>query len=266
MDKQPWSLSEREEAARGCLEQALKEHLELTLDTFNLAGAVMNTMPPRPVTCVPQSLKVTNVLLVKLSNDLRASALLAVRGYPVQALAVVASMYETAYTIAFIGSDENLAQQWIGHSDPTRPFQAVKTLTREGLKRLGCPDCEVERQSKVEYCVYSQLCMAKHGNPLFQKQHGYTLQGGDVTVQNGPSACEESIRGSWFALEHAAALALVGMASHVGEHLSGAGVPRETVEQLAARIREIGARRKRLEAKAQSRWGTTDPFPGRWSP
>jgi len=261
-----WSLGEREEATRRFLEQELKDHLELTLDAFNLAGEVMNTMPAHPVAGGSQSLKVVTVLLAKLSNDLRSSALLAVQGYPVQALTVVAAMYETAYTIAFIGSDEQLAQQWIDHGHRTRPFRPAKTLTKDGLRRLGCPDCQVARQSKVEYRVYSQLCMAKHGNPLFQKQHGYALEDGQVTVSNGPTRSDESIRGSWFALEHAAALTFVGIASYVRDHLSGAGLPVKTIGQLAERIQDIGVRRKRLEARAQSRWGTTDPFPGKWSP
>ena len=53
---------------------------------------------------------------------LRCAALLAHRGYVVQACRLVASMYEVAFTLAFIGSDDGLAQEWVDHDHPTRSF------------------------------------------------------------------------------------------------------------------------------------------------
>jgi hypothetical protein len=35
----------------------------------------------------------------------------------------VGSIYETAFTIATIGSDESLAEEWINHADPTQTFR-----------------------------------------------------------------------------------------------------------------------------------------------
>jgi hypothetical protein len=61
---------------------------------------------------------------------LLAAALVAPRGYALQALTLVGSIYETAYTIAAIGSDDVLADEWINHDDPTRPYKNARHLTR----------------------------------------------------------------------------------------------------------------------------------------
>jgi hypothetical protein len=125
------------------------------------------------------------------------------------------------------------------------------------LAKLGIPN--VERQANAEYKVYRQLCWAKHSNPVLQKLHGYHTQPQKVTAQNGPDLSENAIRESWFALEHGAALAFIALCSFARNH-----VEPEPRASLLQEIQKIGERRKALEAKAKARWGTNDPFPGRW--
>jgi len=84
----------------------------------------------------PKSLHVAVTLVFRLANDLRSVQMLAGTGYPVQALALVASMYEVAHTAAFIGNDESLAQEWLDHDDPTRLFRNVRLLTKKALTKL----------------------------------------------------------------------------------------------------------------------------------
>jgi hypothetical protein len=166
-------------------------------------------------------------------------------------------MYEAAYTIAAVGSDENLANEWIDHDDPTRAFRNVRDLTRGGLSKLGVPNVDV--QTTTEYKVYSQLCLAKHGNPLLQKQQGFRIEAGNVATMNGPDLSEPAVRAAWFALEHAAGLAFIALSSFVSNHIS-----RENQADLMNVIQAIGAGRKVLEDLGKTRWGTEDPFPGRW--
>ena len=77
-------------------------------------------------------------------------------------LCLAASVYEAAFAAITIGEEETLAQEWIDHSDPNRPFKSVRKLTLMGMQRLGIP--EAERQAKRWYVHYSQLCMPKHMN------------------------------------------------------------------------------------------------------
>lgn len=239
------------------LQPELDRHARLTEQAFNLIGMVLSSLPERTVAGLSLSERVATLLLIRISNDLRAAALLALRGYPVQSLCLVSSMYEAAYTVASIGSDENVAQQWIDHSDPTRPFRDVRGLTRSGLAKLGVPDPDTQAAS--EYRVYRQLCLAKHLNPLLQKQHGIQLQGNYVVAMNGPDISEPAVRGAWFALEHAAGLAWVGLTSFVLNHV---GI--EIRADLMRQVKAIGEARKQLEEAAKARWGIEDPFPGQW--
>jgi hypothetical protein len=102
---------------------------------------------------------------------------------------------------------------------------------------------------------------ALHGQarPLMQTQRGHQLQGQSVVVVNGPDLSEPAVRASWFALEHAAGLTFVALSSFIINH-----APTEHVSELMKETEEIGVNRKDLEARAKARWGTDDPFPGRW--
>lgn len=251
------SLGESESKALEVLEKELEEHNCLGQSIFNLIGKVLNQLPAMSINEVPQSLKVAISLLTRISNDLRCVVLLANRGYSVQAASLTASLYEAAFTVAYIGNGENLAQRWIDHNDPTRPFRDVGTITKEGLLKLGVSNAE--QQTTIEYRVYRQLCMAKHINPLFQMQHGLTLIGDMISSRNGPDTSEESIRAAWFALEHASALAWLATASFVANHVSGSQRP-----ALKQELKKLGDKRKELKSRAKERWGTQDPFPGRW--
>lgn len=251
------SLGEAELAALEILDLELREHARLCGDAFNLVGLALNRMPVRSVDEISSSKKVATVLLIRLSNELLCASLLARRGYPLQAVTLVAAIYEAAFTIAYIGSDEKRARKWIEHEDPTRSFMDMRSMTKEGLAKLGTPDPEA--QASVEYKVYRQLCMAKHSNPLLQKLYGYQRRENSVLAMNGPDTSESSVRAAWFALEHGAALTFIALSSFFLNHL-----PQNVADELCSQLENIGARRKMLEAKAKERWGTEDPFPGKW--
>src|SRR3989441_9718548 len=110
-------LHEAEMRAMQKLGPNLKEHTELALAAFNLIGEMLARLPEEVFAARRQSLKVANGLLARLANDMRCVALLANRDYPIQAGALGASIYEIAFTIASIGSDDRLAQQWIDHDN-----------------------------------------------------------------------------------------------------------------------------------------------------
>jgi len=251
------SLADAEMEALKILAPELHLHGKLNMRAFDLIGAVVNRLPELRIHEIPLSKRIAISLLVQLSNDLRASSLLALRGYSVQAVTIVSSMFESAYCIAAIASDPELAQKWVNHDTPTRPFLAVKTMIEKGLKNLG--QQSVEKQLEIEYRVYRQLCMAKHSNPLFQMEHGFTIDDGDVVAMNGPSVSENTIRAAWFAMEHATALAFIALFSFFRHHMS-----QKDNEDIFQEILFIGEERKQLEAEAQKRWGTEDPFPGKW--
>ena len=254
------SVEETEATTVKTLSDELTVHNQLAVRAFNLVGSVLAALPDRPSSEIPKSCKVANALLVRISNDLRGVTILANHGYAIQAAALAASLYESAYTVAYIEDNETLAEEWISHEDPKKPFRDVRSLTEKGLSNLGLQT--IKEQAEIEYRVYQQLCMPKHANPLFQMRHGIRVEEKErkFVLFNGPDTSQDAVRVCWFALEHSSAAAgLVAAGSFVRSHVPlGKGLP------LAREIKAVGRLRKQLEQKAKERWGTEDPYPGKW--
>src|SRR5262249_7374663 len=156
------------------LSTELQGYDTLTLDVFDLIAETLSLLPEVTLREFTQVRKVTTALLIRLGNDLRCASLLALRGYSSQAASLVASIYEVAYTIAYIGADESRAQAWIDHKDDTKPFLSAYQLTKKVVSALPeLPDkaTHVERR----YGIYRQLCTAKHANPLFEQFAAYEV-------------------------------------------------------------------------------------------
>jgi hypothetical protein len=254
-------LSDAELRAARELEPQLRDHLTLTTNTYNAIGRVLEHIPRGPLAEVPASLRVALKLLLRLANDVHSAALLALRGYPLQAAALIASVYEVAFTIAFIGDDDHLAQQWVDHDDPTRPFRNAKKMTRLVVEKLGIPNAEI--RVGEYFRVYRQLCLAKHANPLLQSRFGIDVRTDVVVHSNGPDTSEQAVRVAWFALQHGAGLVFIALVNFWKSHLRKYCDP-DTLVALGQVVETIGATRERLQNAAVARWGTDDPFPGRW--
>ncbi|MGH7427983.1 MAG: hypothetical protein ACREJ4_06455, partial [Candidatus Methylomirabilaceae bacterium] len=131
------SLGEAEQQAAKELEPKLTAHSAASEKAFNTVGQALAALPELPVAEVALSRRVATVLMVRLSNDLRGVALMALRGYSLQAAALAASMYEVALCIGYVGSDDSRAKTWVEHDDPTRPFRNIRSLTEDVVKVLG---------------------------------------------------------------------------------------------------------------------------------
>jgi len=250
-------IEEAETTAAKALLPELKDHLELTRNFMNLIGETVTSLGMRRIEECSQSFQVTSLLLIRLANDLRCMALLAERGYPLQALTISSSIYEVGITIARIGADDGLAQKWIDHDRPDQAFLNLKTATKEVFRQCGIPD--PEKQAELDYRVYQQFCMAKHGNPLLQTAHGLIQQGRDVSLQNGPDTSEIAVNNSWYAMDHATRFVYVALAIFASNHL-----PTEHQSRIAERAKQLAERRNELKKRAVQRWGNEDPFQGKW--
>jgi hypothetical protein len=257
MDDRFEQLRDAEQRAVDALGAELGEYMELTADIFNFIADALSRLPDVRWGECSGSRKVVTTLLIRLGNDLRCASMLAIRGYPAQAAAVVATMYEVAYTVAFIGADESHAAAWSKHNDPTKLFKGdAFTLTRDGMAAVGVHDSDAVAS---QYRVYRQLCMAKHSNPLFEKLDPFVLTTSGITFTNGPQWSPPAVRAARFALEHAAELAIVALLTLVQEHVSGT-----TQQALAGRIAAFDARWKRLHAESVRLYPEGDPSPGKW--
>jgi len=256
LDRTVILLEQAEIDASKALEPELRNHLGFSARVYEFICEVLARAPEGPLFQISQSRKVLTVLLLRIANDLRCIDVLALRGYPEQACVLASSVYEAAFTVMMVGSDDVIAQEWVDYDDPNRPFRRIPELTREGLRNIGA---DPEQHTQRWYTVYRQLCLPKHQNPVLQTLRGLKLSGTTVIVEGGPDASEQGIRLSWFALEHAAALALQASSVFVGHTLApdrrmGLHAKSMEIERTALTLRECAA----------NRWGRENPHPDKW--
>jgi predicted RNase H-related nuclease YkuK (DUF458 family) len=212
-----------------------------------------NIRPLRP------SARVRLALLAKLLSDLRAAILTALNGYGPQAAMVASSLYETVFTMIYIGTDDELARSWRDHgkSKPTEPFRSVWKLTEGALRRLHVQD--VERITTARYRIYSELCLAKHNNAVFLTQHVLQQRGQDIAFFSGPDCSERSLRTATFVLEHSIALTHLAVAVFLDDY-----VEPEPRRQFRVPMNNVMDRWKTISGGSRKRWPGGDPFPGKW--
>ena len=90
-------------------------------------------------------------------------------------------------------------------------------------------------------------------------QHAYQLRNGNVVAMIGPDSSESAIRAASFTLEHAARLTFLALAAYTDSH-----IPVDRQGDLKSKIKTIGAGTQELATKTAQRFGTEDPFPGKW--
>lgn len=261
-EKGPGNVEAAETAARGTAQEKYGAHLRLTERVYDFVGMWSHSDDLRPSAEVSLAEQVCVALLYRLANDLRGVQELAIRGYSLQAVSLAASMFEGAYTLAFIGNNDALAREWVDHKEPTHTFRPAKTLVEEVVKKEKEPD--VDAATKARYLVYTQLCLAKHVNPRLQRQHGIsqkeTEESRVTTFFMGPDVTSDAaIRASWFALGQAADLVLMGFSAYVREIVGSDKLPQKAREEM----REMAQRLSDLRKSAIERWGTVDPVQGK---
>lgn len=246
------SISQVEEQVARKLMPTIGPYLMLIGETYTLAGKVIKSGFPE--TNVRLSKQVLTKLLMRLSNDLRAIGMLANVGYDLQANAVAASVYECAFTMAAIADSDEEAEVWLAWDNPKKTYKPARELTEIGLNAIGKP-------AWVDnfYRIYSQLCWGKHLNPISERQGGIQRDGSTIDYLPGPRADDLTERGVCFCSAHACLLAFIGLQIYIERH-SLAPHKRE----LVAALNSLAAAQYELYKRGVERWGSEDPFPGKW--
>lgn len=250
------SLAQSEREAVEIIAKDLHPYFECAEACFNLLAAVSEATPEQDLDQMPQALKVCSNLMCRLANELRCACILAKTGYAVQAASLVASAYEIAYTIRYVGTDENRAQSWIDHDDPTQLYRSVRTLVADFATKMQVQDVDLATQRL--YGIYRQLCWAKHANPLLQMQFGNTLNYESRTVEfhNGPETSPQALRVAAFALEQSAGLAHFAAFAYASNWL-----PTDRFQVVAPELARMAEQFTALRQGSVARWGGENPFP-----
>ena len=242
------SIEEGEKIVADQLKDELEFHINCCRNCCDVIAKSIEAFPDIDFDNVTSSIKVVTTLLAKVLNDLRTSSILAATGYSSQAATIVSSLYESAFMIAYIGDNDDLANKWIEHEDATKLFISVKELTKQGLKNIDTQN--YEEFHPQEYNHYKQLCMIKHGNPLVQKNLVYSMEDNSVIADFGPETSEFSIKIGWYALERAINYSMIAISGYINFHLLD-----QTTFEIIEKFNSVQESYKEMQRRAIERWG-----------
>ncbi len=179
---------------------------QLASDAYELIADLIRCVLTKPLERCPERETVALKLLCRLLNDLHCARMLALSGYPAQACALAASAFEAAFVASDVVHSEENARRWVEHSETIVSYSGVRPLVRGVLARLGeyasAPQRVIKEATDIAFHIYSQLCMAKHINPVLERNLGRD-QGRRFLVFNGPDMSDDAIRASKFGLAYA---------------------------------------------------------------
>ncbi|MEX2155204.1 MAG: hypothetical protein WD773_00010 [Gemmatimonadales bacterium] len=204
-----WSTSEIQVRKR--ISKSIGLHLAVAKEIEALAYDIMVNLskPSRPQAI----LRAHSILLVRTLQDLRACVLLSLRGYTMQAWTAAASAFEAAHAMGFIGADPSRAERWLNHTDQDRGPFSVKDGVVGSFKYLDLGQTASDRQQLVdnEYGLYEKLCMAKHINPLAERNRYWISRDNSTRLQFTPFLSDGRIKEARLGLALAARSAILAL-------------------------------------------------------
>lgn len=185
-------------------------------------------------------------LLVRMSNDLRVLAQAAEAGYSVQALSLLAGIYELASAAAYIDSDERAAR-WESHQHLKKSYPS-SGQRRAGIKKLllalspdeNITDSQLEAMVDEEERLYTLACVAKHSNPLVMRNLGVRFDGQSVRVFHGPFMDGNSVKQARFALLHGARLLIAAAVQFARPRFQDISEPQKLVRRIKTALSLLG--------------------------
>ncbi len=198
------SIYEMESNAAAVALKELAEPLKVANDVLNLATNLHAN--DAPAEKLPKAKIVRLLLLQRIQNDLRCCIILVERGYPLQAVAVAAGIFEAWVTVANIKTEDD-AVKWLSHAKENESFGHIRPLTEQALENIVGD----AKYAETMYRQYQQLCMAKHLNPIVERSRGYERLEGGIIFRPGPDTSELAISYGWYALERASRFAYIAL-------------------------------------------------------
>jgi hypothetical protein len=232
------SLVEREAQIASQLRSDLLPYMELCGKEHNLFIRCANAVARQPLS---HSASIMLMVTARILGDLRVCQWAAEHGYAVQAASIGATIHELAYSAAFIGDSDERAAEWLAHDNERKsyPESGHTSAIAAVLKGLGQPE-----YSDREYSVYRDLCQAKHGNPMLQRNYGTTEDPDGQLIEQIPYFSLDTVNLGRFSLLHSVravyALLTVLLPKHFLHLLD---------ESILAEFRQIGSEIRRLAEK-----------------
>jgi hypothetical protein len=189
-----------ERTVGAALELELRDYLALAERVVNVSGDLIEHIQTAPGEM--RAIHVCAVLLARLVTDLRAVSLLLRDGYAAPALSLIAGMFEMAYTVMYIGANEERADKWAKHDKPrsASPWK-LPDMIRAVAEEMQAGEETIRREHRQ---IYRDVNMAKHGNPMALADVGIVQgEADDVYILAGPHLSDPVRRWAHTAISYA---------------------------------------------------------------
>jgi hypothetical protein len=238
MNRRQKTKIQAEKAVGRKLRPFLATYLRVTQQTDRLIYQLLASRENRPTNA--KAPVVCAILLARLSNDLRACSLFASRGHILQSWTIGASALESAYSVGFVGADEQRAKRWFDHNDLQKPAWPVFDALASTLRTF-------DLLSNLEnfFGSYRRLSAAKHGNPLIQSRYGISRSGLATRIQVDPYFGKGAAAAARYGIAWTLHGAGLGMWSYAHHYSPGKSLERSVVHfaqqtySLAAAARDV---------------------------
>ena len=218
----PLSRAANARIVRQSLRIRIDAHARLVARTDRLALALLRAIDGKPTNL--KSVHASSMLLGRVVFDLKCCLSLARGGYLLQSWSLATSLLENAWSIGYIGTDEQRAERWFEHQELERTPWKARSGLRATLRLL-----ELEDQETLLYRHFTNLSAAKHGNPLLQRRFGVTRDSTGIRVQLGPFYSEGVVRMTRFVLLWSVQAVCLSLAAFDLSHLRNRRFARRVV-------------------------------------
>lgn len=193
-------IEELEENVRGRLREELRDYKSLVATAFNLVSE-LNRIASEDNDRLGPVARLQMVIFARLQGDLRVCEWAASTGYALQAMTMASAIHEVAYALIYLGDSDARAKEWIEHEKMHKQYPECghRAVIDHAGKYFDLSDVK----KRQEYSIYQQLCLAKHGNPLIQREYGVVETPEAMMVQQLPYYSARTLRFARFAIFHA---------------------------------------------------------------
>jgi hypothetical protein len=176
-------------------------------DAFNLLARYIMTMVELSDGTVEGLAKVRLLLATRLQGDLRVVYQTARLGYGLPAMTIASVVQEVAFVMLYVDSDAR-AKEWEQHQERKMSYPRCghKAVLEYAFKTWNVPGI-VDKF----YTAYTELCLAKHANPMLQRAYGSVKDEDGRQLMAYPHFSEQVLRTCRFAIAQATQAVLVAV-------------------------------------------------------
>ncbi|MEY4530121.1 MAG: hypothetical protein RLZZ156_842 [Deinococcota bacterium] len=144
----------------------------------------------------------TRFLFMRIFTDCFAISTLAFNGYSLQAATLTSSSFESAFTIMYIGANDDKAKQWLEHPNPFKNPVNLYDRVQGVWQNDGYIGDALKNITDMWYQIYDTLCSVKHITANVQTNFNFMISNETLGFHFGADPTPRSVWLSAYTLAH----------------------------------------------------------------